>query len=476
VPGGLNSVVAIAAGSGQHTLALKSNGTVVAWGWNAFGQSTVPAAAVDVIKIAAGGTHSMALTRPAADCNGNNQIDSCEIANGTQSDCNTNGVLDSCELASGLAADCNNNGRLDSCDIALGTPDCNGNGRPDTCDLALGSSTDLNSNTIPDECPGEFVVGGSGYATIQAAIDAAPDGATIGIAPGSWPPFTVQGRRLTIASLAGAATTFVDGGGTQRAASLSNIAPLGVLIDGLTFRNGSAPDGAGMKLLLASPKIANCVFEDNVTTGPGGGVCCFSSSPLFEGCVIRNNAALRGGGVWVAGIAQDGGFAQFDQCVISFNDAAADGAGIGNEGRVLLTGCFVESNIAGVVGGGLRTLGAAATSAVGSSFFCLNVPDNTSGVFTDLTGNILGDDCNSNGICDVDEIAGGAEDKNQNNKLDTCELARGDLNLDEVINAADLSVLLNFWGASNPPAGDLNGDGIITAADLAIMLNNWGGT
>jgi hypothetical protein len=142
---------------------------------------------------------------------------------------------------------------------------------------------------------------------------------------------------------------------------------------------------------------------------------------------------------------------------------------------VLLTGCFVESNIAGVVGGGLRTLGAAATSAVGSSFFCLNVPDNTSGVFTDLTGNILGDDCNSNGICDIDEITAGT-DKNQNNKLDTCELARGDLNLDEVINAADLSVLLNFWGASNPPAGDLNGDGIITAADLAIMLNNWGGT
>jgi hypothetical protein len=36
-------------------------------------------------------------------------------------------------------------------------------------------------------------------------------------------------------------------------------------------------------------------------------------------------------------------------------------------------------------------------------------------------------------------------------------------------------VLLNFWGATNPPAGDLNGDNIITAADLAVMLNNWGG-
>jgi hypothetical protein len=448
---------------------------VVAWGWNAFGQSIVPAGAADIVEIAAGGTHSMLRTRPAADCNGNNQLDTCEIASGVQTDCNANGVLDSCEIASGLASDCDSDGELDSCEIAGGAADCNANGRPDSCDLTAGTSTDLNGNNVPDECPGEFVIGGTGFASIQSAIDAAPDGATLSVGPGTWTPFTIQGRRLTIRSIAGAATTFVDGGGTQRAATISNVAPKGVLLQGLTFRNGAAADGAGLKLLLASPSIVDCVIENNITTGPGGGICCFSSSPLFDGCIIRENAALRGGGVWVSGISQDGGFAQFNQCTIVFNDASADGAGIGNEGRVLLTGCTVESNVAGIAGGGFRSFGALATSAIEGSFFCLNLPDNTSGMITDLGGNIFGDDCNSNGVCDVDEIAAGAEDKNQNNKLDTCELARGDLNLDEVINAADLSVLLNFWGAANPPAGDLNGDNIITAADLAIMLNNWGG-
>jgi len=60
VPEGLNRVVAIAAGS-YHSLALKSDGTVVAWGWNVFGQSTVPGGLSNVVAIAAGGEHSLAL-------------------------------------------------------------------------------------------------------------------------------------------------------------------------------------------------------------------------------------------------------------------------------------------------------------------------------------------------------------------------------------------------------------------------------
>ena len=57
VPG----VLAIAANSG-HALALKTNGSVVAWGSNTDGESTVPASALSgVIAIAAGGGHSLAV-------------------------------------------------------------------------------------------------------------------------------------------------------------------------------------------------------------------------------------------------------------------------------------------------------------------------------------------------------------------------------------------------------------------------------
>jgi hypothetical protein len=60
VPIGLSGVVAVAAG-GFHNLALRDDGTVVAWGWNNAGQTNVPAGLSDVMVVAAGYAHSLAL-------------------------------------------------------------------------------------------------------------------------------------------------------------------------------------------------------------------------------------------------------------------------------------------------------------------------------------------------------------------------------------------------------------------------------
>ena len=38
-------------------------GTVVAWGWNDFGQATVPAGLVDVVQVSAAYAHTVALKR-----------------------------------------------------------------------------------------------------------------------------------------------------------------------------------------------------------------------------------------------------------------------------------------------------------------------------------------------------------------------------------------------------------------------------
>jgi hypothetical protein len=56
----LSNVVAIAAG-GYHSLALKSDGTVVGWGYNDEGEATPPEGLSNVVAIAAGGYHSLAL-------------------------------------------------------------------------------------------------------------------------------------------------------------------------------------------------------------------------------------------------------------------------------------------------------------------------------------------------------------------------------------------------------------------------------
>jgi len=60
IPGGLDDVVSVATGD-YHCLALKSDGTVVGWGYNAQGQATVPTGLTNVVQIACGEYHSLAL-------------------------------------------------------------------------------------------------------------------------------------------------------------------------------------------------------------------------------------------------------------------------------------------------------------------------------------------------------------------------------------------------------------------------------
>ena len=67
-------------------------------------------------------------------------------------------------------------------------------------------------------------------------------------------------------------------------------------------------------------------------------------------------------------------------------------------------------------------------------------------------------------------------DVNSNGLGDACELARGDLNLDGVVNASDVPLLFTAWGSLNPTTGDLNRDGVVNSADFSILLSNWGTT
>ena len=62
VPAGLHGVTAVATG-GDHSLALRSDGTVVTWGanWDDYGQTRMPAGLRGVTAVAAGGYHSLAL-------------------------------------------------------------------------------------------------------------------------------------------------------------------------------------------------------------------------------------------------------------------------------------------------------------------------------------------------------------------------------------------------------------------------------
>ena len=93
-----------------------------------------------------------------------------------------------------------------------------------------------------------------------------------------------------------------------------------------------------------------------------------------------------------------------------------------------------------------------------------------------LDPSVLAGDCNGNGVLDRCDIASGAaNDENGNGVPDSCEI-QGDLNGDGAVDAADVTILLDNWGATGPNIADLNGDGSVGASDFSLLLNNWGTT
>ncbi len=67
-------------------------------------------------------------------------------------------------------------------------------------------------------------------------------------------------------------------------------------------------------------------------------------------------------------------------------------------------------------------------------------------------------------------------DINSNGIGDVCEFARGDLNLDGIVEASDVPLFFNAWGSTGASPADFNFDGVVNAADFSILLGNWGTT
>jgi hypothetical protein len=86
-------------------------------------------------------------------------------------------------------------------------------------------------------------------------------------------------------------------------------------------------------------------------------------------------------------------------------------------------------------------------------------------------------DCNDNGIEDSTDISNGTEsDIDSDGKPDSCEIAAGDVNLNGVINGADVGIVLGWWSLDYSPTSDTNFDGTVDGLDLAIVLAAFGTT
>ncbi|MES2393269.1 MAG: DUF1565 domain-containing protein, partial [Acidobacteriota bacterium] len=105
------------------------------------------------------------------------------------------------------------------------------------------------------------------YTTIQSAINAAANGDTVLVAPGTYfENLMIDGKEITLRSTAGAATTIIDGAQRGIVLTIEHTTSLATTVDGFTIRNGNSnytPSDAGIYLGEAGATLQNNVFTGN---------------------------------------------------------------------------------------------------------------------------------------------------------------------------------------------------------------------
>ena len=83
-------------------------------------------------------------------------------------------------------------------------------------------------------------------------------------------------------------------------------------------------------------------------------------------------------------------------------------------------------------------------------------------------------DCNLNGRLDSCDITSGAPDDDADTHPDQCQYDKGDFDLDGFVDSNDLGILLLYWLEIDPPFGDFNHDRTIDSSDLGGLLSRFG--
>jgi hypothetical protein len=124
----------------------------------------------------------------------------------------------------------------------------------------------------------------SQYSTIQAAIDAVTDGATVRVAAGTYvEAVNLRGRKIRLESeTPGLAVIRAPEGARCVTASTNENA--NSIVSGFRFQRAGST-GGGVSVVGASPRFENCSFEScrNVT---GGGALLQGGAPVFDGCTF----------------------------------------------------------------------------------------------------------------------------------------------------------------------------------------------
>jgi hypothetical protein len=439
----------------------------------------------------------------ATDCNGNSIPDNCDADSGG-SDCNANGIPDSCDIAGG-AADCNANGIPDSCEsdcdgdgvpnaceIASGAPDCDANGVPDACqadcdddglidvcEIATGSA-DCNANAIPDSC--EIASGVSTDFNKDGVIDACqPDMQFAGLEL-EIVPITNRGLDDLFPSTAVCYRLYAKT--TQSASAVLGLFgnasfPMSITATGGFWQSPSGGDLASEVPCDLSGVLPSARFDSWLTIGLP---CASGNSAQNTGLDL--SAFNKGGGindndgiVFVQpGVAQSiaGDAKRVLLAQLTTNEAVLPSGlidvvgrasnGVGDwiaYGQSIPTPALVDCN-----GNGQQD---AFDIALGTALDC-----DQSGVPDSCEYGSATTDCNMNGISDLcDVVSAFSSDLNGNFVPDECECS-GDVDGNGRVDVDDIIDVITSWGDTGNSLADVNNDNVVDAADLVIVLAGYG--
>ena len=172
--------------------------------------------------------------------------------------------------------------------------------------------------------------------SIQEAVNVAGPGAEIVVANGVYGGGVTVTNPLTLRSVNGPPFTVIDGGGTNRCASLTD----GASLSGFTLTNGNAYSGGGVWCASTDAVLTNCVIVGNSAWGSGRGASVEGGGvyggTLYD-CALSGNTAVQTGG----------GYAKLTGKDVSGMNGGAGGGAAGST----LCGCTLTGNSAGSGGG-----------------------------------------------------------------------------------------------------------------------------
>jgi parallel beta-helix repeat protein len=243
--------------------------------------------------------------------------------------------------------------------------------------------------------------------TIQQGINAASNGDTILVAPGTYfENINFLGKAITVQSEMGAGVTIIDGhnnfGSVVTFASGESQTSR---LSGFTIQNGKAPFAGGIFIQAASPHIDNNVIARN-EAGDGAGILMTSSAAVItDNSIVDNrlvNSTLFGGGGILVHQATG---AQISRNKILRNSVATSAGGGGvylaDASRVTLLDNLVSGNSASF-GGGLFIDGSITDARIVQNL----IVDNSAPAGAGIAWSLAGSQLINNTIADNDGFSG----------------------------------------------------------------------